>query len=71
MCGEMAGDPSYTEILLGLGLEHLSMVATSVLRVKKNITKTNFAAAKKITEEILNEASRELLIQKINQRKGH
>ncbi len=71
MCGEMAGDPSYTEILLGLGIEHFSMGAPSVLRVKKNITKTNFAAAKKITDEILSEASRELLIQKINQRKGH
>jgi len=71
MCGEMAGDPSYTEILLGLGLEHLSMGAASVLKVKKNITKTNLSAAKKITDEILNEANRDILIQKVNQRKGH
>ncbi|MBI5574023.1 MAG: phosphoenolpyruvate--protein phosphotransferase [Elusimicrobia bacterium] len=70
MCGEMAGDPSYTEILLGLGLEHLSMGAASVLRVKKNITKTNLSEAKKITEEILHEANRALLIQRVNQRKG-
>lgn len=71
MCGEMAGDPSYTEILLGLGLEHLSMGSASVLKVKKNITKTNLSEAKKVTEEILNESNRDLLIQKVNQRRGH
>ncbi|MBN1383887.1 MAG: phosphoenolpyruvate--protein phosphotransferase [Elusimicrobia bacterium] len=70
MCGEMAGDPSYTEILLGLGLEHFSVVSASVLRIKKEIRKTNFKAAKKITDEILSESSRDLLVKKIKQRKS-
>lgn len=69
MCGEMAGDPSYAEILLGLGLEHFSVVATSVLRVKKEIIKTNLSDAKKVTEEILNEASRDLLIKKVRMKR--
>ena len=35
MCGEMAGDPVYSIVLLGLGLDSLSMSAFSIPRVKK------------------------------------
>lgn len=34
MCGEMAGDPEYLPILLGLGFDELSMNAVSIPRVK-------------------------------------
>ena len=34
MCGEMAGEPQYLPILLGLGFDELSMNAGSILRVK-------------------------------------
>jgi phosphotransferase system enzyme I (PtsI) len=34
MCGEMAGDPRYTRVLLGLGLRELSMQPGSLLEVK-------------------------------------
>ncbi len=34
MCGEMAGDPEYLPILLGLGYDELSMNAVSIPRVK-------------------------------------
>ncbi len=34
MCGEMAGDPAYTLVLLGLGLEELSMTAGQISPVK-------------------------------------
>lgn len=37
MCGEMAGDPLYAAILLGLGFQHLSMNASSIPWVKKII----------------------------------
>jgi phosphotransferase system enzyme I (PtsI) len=71
MCGEMAGDPSYAEILLGLGLEHFSVASSSVLRLKKEIRKIDLATAKKITDEILSESNRELLIKRVKQRKSH
>ncbi|MDD5687853.1 MAG: phosphoenolpyruvate--protein phosphotransferase [Elusimicrobia bacterium] len=71
MCGEMAGDPSYAEILLGLGLEHFSVASSSVLRLKKEIRKIDLATAKKITDEILAESNRELLIKRVKQRKSH
>jgi phosphotransferase system enzyme I (PtsI) len=34
MCGEMAGDPRYTPVLLGLGLREMSMQPGSLLEVK-------------------------------------
>ena len=37
MCGEMAGDPRYTRLLLGLGLTEFSMHPASVLEVNKGI----------------------------------
>ncbi len=38
MCGEMAGDPDLTELLVGLGLDELSMSAVTVPAVKAEIT---------------------------------
>ncbi|MFP4075113.1 MAG: phosphoenolpyruvate--protein phosphotransferase [Halochromatium sp.] len=35
MCGEMAGDPRYTSVLLGLGLREFSMQPASLLEVKE------------------------------------
>jgi phosphotransferase system enzyme I (PtsI) len=35
MCGEMAGDPLYLPILLGLGIDKLSMNPLCILKVKK------------------------------------
>ena len=38
MCGEMAGDPGYTRLLLGLGLSEFSVPPTTLLEVKHLIT---------------------------------
>ena len=38
MCGEMAGDPLFTRLLLGLGLTEFSVPPTSLLEVKRVIT---------------------------------
>jgi phosphotransferase system enzyme I (PtsI) len=35
ICGEMAGDPLYLPILLGLGFDELSMASVSIPRVKQ------------------------------------
>lgn len=37
MCGELAGDPAATTLLLGMGLDEFSMSPSSILRVKKVI----------------------------------
>ena len=41
MCGEMAGDPRYTRLLLGLGLTEFSMHPASVLEVKRIIIESD------------------------------
>lgn len=53
MCGEMAGDPRYTIILLGLGLDSFSMNADSLLKVKKVIRSVTFSEAEKVAQQVL------------------
>ncbi|ADH61651.1 phosphoenolpyruvate-protein phosphotransferase [Thermoanaerobacter mathranii subsp. mathranii str. A3] len=54
MCGEMAGDPLATVILLGLGLDEFSMSATSIPKVKNIIRNIEYEKAKEIAEKVLN-----------------
>ena len=57
VCGEMAGEPEYALILLGFGVDQLSMNAYSILRVKRLIRSISHAEAKKICKNILNFAT--------------
>ncbi len=41
LCGEMAGNISYTRLLLGLGLTHFSMDANYILSVKEKVLSSN------------------------------
>ena len=45
ICGEMAGDPRYTALLLGLGLRELSMSPAAIPRVKQRIREMDALAA--------------------------
>ncbi len=53
MCGEMAGDPYYTPILLGLGLDEFSVSSAQLPKIKRIIRNISFAEAKKVAEEVL------------------
>jgi phosphotransferase system enzyme I (PtsI) len=53
VCGEMAGEPVYALVFLGLGITHLSMSAFSLLRVKKLIRSVSYRDAKNLCAEIL------------------
>jgi phosphoenolpyruvate-protein phosphotransferase (PTS system enzyme I) len=44
MCGEMAGDPRFTRLLLGLGLTDFSMHPNSILEVKQIVVESDIAA---------------------------
>jgi phosphotransferase system enzyme I (PtsI) len=45
ICGEMAGDPRYTALLLGLGIRDLSMSASNIPMVKQRIRELNMMEA--------------------------
>jgi phosphotransferase system enzyme I (PtsI) len=52
MCGEMAGEPLYLPILLGLGLDELSMNPMSIPRVKRIIRMTSYKKLKKFVNKV-------------------
>jgi phosphoenolpyruvate-protein phosphotransferase (PTS system enzyme I) len=43
VCGEMAGDPRLTRLLLGLGLRNFSMHPAQLLSIKERVLKTSIA----------------------------
>ncbi|MDT8388057.1 MAG: phosphoenolpyruvate--protein phosphotransferase [Thiogranum sp.] len=53
MCGEMAGDPRYTRLLLGMGLADFSVQPTSLLEVKDMIKRSDIASIKSTVDQIL------------------
>lgn len=53
MCGEMAGDPRYTRLLLGLGLRAFSVHPSLLLEVKQIITESEVAPLRKIVGKAL------------------
>ncbi|MBI5440734.1 MAG: phosphoenolpyruvate--protein phosphotransferase [Deltaproteobacteria bacterium] len=53
VCGEMAGDELYTPVLLGLGVDELSMHALSVPRIKRIINHASLAEARQLVEDVL------------------
>ncbi len=55
LCGEMAGDPRYTALLLGLGLRDLSMVSAAVPRIKKRIRALDIGEATQRTRHIMDQ----------------
>ncbi len=57
MCGEMAGDPLATILLLGLGLDELSVVPTVLPEIKKIVRSIKHKDARKLAEKVLSLSS--------------
>ncbi len=55
MCGEMAGDPRYTRLLLGLGLTEFSMHPARLLEIKKIVRASRVATLKRAVARIMKE----------------
>jgi phosphotransferase system enzyme I (PtsI) len=56
ICGEIAGDPRYTALLLGLGVREMSMAGPSLPRVKQRIRQIAMTAATMRSEIIMSQA---------------
>ncbi|HPL63358.1 MAG: phosphoenolpyruvate--protein phosphotransferase [Syntrophales bacterium] len=57
MCGEMAGEPAYALILLGLEINELSMHPMAIPRVKKVIRGATCAESKSLLEKVIKMSS--------------
>lgn len=53
MCGEMASDPAYTKLLVGMDLDELSMSSISIPKIKKIIRTITYKDAKKFTRDFV------------------
>jgi len=63
MCGEMAGDPELTELLVGLGLDELSMSAVTVPAVKANVTEIDRSEAVSCSDRALTKTTKTMINQ--------
>jgi len=52
MCGELAGDPLATKLLLGMGLRDFSMSAAAIPAIKKIIISASLEEAKRVYETV-------------------
>jgi len=57
VCGELAGDPSATPLLLGLGIRELSMSAPAIPGVKDAVRRTDLRTAITLAERALDASS--------------
>ncbi|MFH0731538.1 MAG: phosphoenolpyruvate--protein phosphotransferase [Candidatus Omnitrophota bacterium] len=53
MCGEMAGEPAFVPLLVGLGLDEFSVPAVSVPQIKNVIRLINYEDSKKLAAKAL------------------
>ncbi len=57
MCGEMAGEPLYALVLLGLGFNELSMNAPAIPRVKRILRQVRISEGEALVEKVLQMAT--------------
>lgn len=67
ICGEIAADPRFTSLLLGLGVHELSCTARFVPMVKHMIRKLNIIDAYQLAETILTLKTRGEILDKLNE----
>lgn len=68
MCGEFAGSEPFTDLLVGMGLDELSMSASSVLKIRKNLVNMTYSDARQVAERVLDMETAQEVIDYINNR---
>lgn len=53
VCGEMAADPRYTALLLGLGVQELSVIPRAIPIIKEAVRKVSIVSAVKLADQSL------------------
>ena len=67
VCGEMAGDPAFTEVLLGMGLRSFSMHPSQISTIKQRVLTTDTRAWAAMVDKLLasDDPERECIAAKI------
>ena len=65
VCGEMAGDPAFTELLLGMGLRSFSMHPARIPAVKQRILRADTCKLVVRTAAVLNHEEPEIELQRL------
>jgi phosphotransferase system enzyme I (PtsI) len=58
MCGEMAGEPAYTRLLLGMGLREFSAAPSTLLEVKRIIIESDLTELRRKVRKLLRHQGR-------------
>lgn len=66
ICGEMAADPKYAALLLGLGIREMSLGFTSLPRIKQRIRSISLAKADEHARYVMDQYDPERIIQIVN-----
>jgi phosphotransferase system enzyme I (PtsI) len=66
MCGGMAGDPKYTPIILGMGLDEFSVSPMQIMPVKKVIRSMSFADCKALSDRVLKLGDSKLILKELD-----
>jgi phosphoenolpyruvate-protein phosphotransferase (PTS system enzyme I) len=69
MCGEMAGDPDVTAVLVGLGLDELSVAPALLPKVKQTIRNLRFSSCQSLVQEMLKNPTREAILRTLREMK--
>jgi phosphotransferase system enzyme I (PtsI) len=69
ICGEMAGDPTLTRLLLGLGLRSFSMHPTQILSVKQEILRADTQLLQNWAQEVMHSNDPSVMVELYNQDK--
>jgi phosphotransferase system enzyme I (PtsI) len=56
VCGEIAGDPRYAPLLLGLGIQQLSMSVNALPRVKQRIRALDYLATTRFARQVMDQS---------------
>ncbi len=70
MCGEMAGDPHNVPILLGLGMDGLSMNPQSIPAVKRMVRMISYKDARRFMKDVVEQTSTETVEQMVRHNFG-
>ena len=62
VCGEVAGDPRYVGLLLGLGISDLSMSATNIPMVKKRIRSLDHVRTRSFAQAVMSQSDPEGIV---------